>query len=647
MMPLESNGVPVDFEAMATLAAKAISASTGVGSAGVIRARLTRRGRGAWPLAELGGQWAPPPRRVRRAPAQYDLTGTYVTINEYAEGWDAWPDGVESPASLARHILRTHDPGKLLWSLARMNSLSSRIGNPPGLVEEYREYLPETWRPGFDKTMRAKTGGLGRIVTHRQPLLAAMRYVLTADGEDLKGTEPASPSTAVMLSHALAVELDRHHADDDEDSDELFMGLFPRWAVRTMVGASMLGSNVDTLDHLFRAFSLWRDCGPRLQRYRMDKEPAELLSEATGLELEIILDAGMMAWGYEDEWEPGQVQMRATVGEGEELPQEALDAFLEIVAATPEELRETFAGHTGPFDFFPLQDKPVLRLGDALIVLDKDFLVERFTTGLYHSVFAHQQDNSPNPHKLPMRWVQAFGEMFELSVEEQVLAMAPKEAGTKVAYTEEDLERSYGKGTKRPDVAVYYGHHLVVFEVVSGRMTIASRSQSDLEAFAKDTEKLVSKKFRQLGDACNKILTDETKLTGKPPTPHLKIVPVVVQADLFPSDALTLELVKKLADDAGLFGDPRIIEPSVIVPTELDMLEGLYDNKGIEPHVLLREWKRLPKKISLRDFLVAYKYGPGPEIYRSKRMIERMEAGTVEMQASAARLIEATRGPAE
>jgi hypothetical protein len=317
------------------------------------------------------------------------------------------------------------------------------------------------------------------------------------------------------------------------------------------------------------------------------------------------------------------------------------------VAATPEELRKAFAEHTGPFDYFPLQDKPVLRLGDDLIVLDKDFLVERFTTGLYHSVFAHEKANLPDPTKLPRRWVDAFGEMFELSVEDQVFAMAREEAGMQTIFTEEDMKRAYGEGTKRPDVLAYYGSYLVVFEVVSGRLTAAARSGGDLEAFARKTEELVLKKFRQLGNACNKIMADETKLTDKPPTPDLRIVPVVVQADLFPSDALTLELVKKLADDTGLFRDHRIVEPSVIIPTELDMLEGLYDQKGIEPHVPLREWKKLLKKVSLRDFLVVYKYGPGPEIYRSKRMTERMEAGFTEMQASAARLIEATRGPAK
>lgn len=622
----EHPGYPIGFEDAAALAAAAISAATGAASAEAIRNRLVR-GAGLWPLAEFGGQWAPPPRRLRQPPAQYDLKGTYMTIAEYAEGWDAWPDGVDSSASLARHILRTYDPGKLLWSLARMNALSSRIGNPPGLVEGYREHLPENWRPAFDRAMRAEGGGLGRIVAYRQPLLAAMRYVLTAPPEGLIGTEPASLSTAVMLSHAVGVELDRDHAveGEDEDPEELFMRLFPRWAVRMMVGASMLGANVDTLNHLFRALSLWRDCGSRLDRYRMDKEPAELLRDATGLEIEDILGAGMVAWAYEDSWEPGQVQMRATVGEDDELSQDALDTFLKIVAATPEELGEAFAEHTGPFDFFPLQGKPVLRLGDDLIVLDKDFLVERFTTGLYHSVFAHEKANLPDPTKLPRRWVDAFGEMFELSVEEQVLAMAPEVPGIKTVYTEEDLERAYGEGTSRPDVAVFYGRYLVIFEVVSGRLTAAARSGGDLETFARKTEELVSKKFRQLGRACNKILSDETRLTGKPPTPDLKIVPLVVQADLFPNDALTLELVKKLADDTGFFADPRIVEPSVIVPTELDMLEGLRDRLGVEPHAPLREWKRLPKKVSLRDFLVVHKYGPGPDIYHSERMTKRVE----------------------
>ena len=65
-----------------------------------------------------------------------------------------------------------------------------------------------------------------------------MRYVLTADQEDLKGTEYASLSTAMMLSHILAVDLDRDNADDDKDLEKLFIGLFPRWTVQASIDPS-------------------------------------------------------------------------------------------------------------------------------------------------------------------------------------------------------------------------------------------------------------------------------------------------------------------------------------------------------------------------------------------------------------------------
>lgn len=229
-----------------------------------------------------------------------------------------------------------------------------------------------------------------------------------------------------------------------------------------------------------------------------------------------------------------------------------------------------------------------------------------------------------------MGWVHAFSEMFELSVEEQVYAMAPEQSDKRTVYTEEDLREAYGDGTSTPDIMVYYGTYLMMFEVVSGRLTMAARSRGDLEDYERRMRELVQEKFKQLGVAANAILEDEAKLTGEAPMPSLKIVPVVVQADMIPGDALSLRVIKELADETGYFNDPRIVEPSSISSTELDMLEGLYDRKGIEPHVPIRAWKGLPTPIAFREFLVAWWYGPGPEIYRSKRMLSRIKDGVGE-----------------
>ena len=627
-------------EAATEIAAVAISAAVGRMSKRAIYISLMRGG--TWPLRDLGGPWAPPSIPGPRAPAQDDVTGTYMTLKDYVlspEDWNVMPEGVDSPASLARHVLRTHDPHKLLWSLARMNQLSSKLGNPSDLVEGYREYLPGEWRPAFDRAMRVGRkwgGGLGRVVAFRQPLLAAMRYVLTASADDLIGTGPAPLSAAVMLSHAIGVDLDRvsFEEEDPEDPEEAFMGAFPRWAHRTMAASALLGMEIDAYHSVFRTLSLWRDWGPRLKKYPLEKEPAELVRDATGLEVEDLLGVGILMWAHERSWTPESPRMSSTVSADGEISQETLDTFLRVTAATPEELGQNLAGHTGPYDFFSFQQKPVLRLNDDLVVLDNDFLLESVTSGLYHRVFIHEKAKLENPKKLPIKWTQAFGEMFELSVEEQVRAMAPH---PNAVFTEEDLERAYGEAGRRPDIGVYYGRHLVLFEVVSGRLQAKARSGGDLKAFEDDVEKLLRKKFRQLGDAANRILAAENRLTGRPPTPGLRIVPVVVQPDLFPSDALTLELQDRVAERTGFFESPNVLLPAAILAAELDMLEGLLDRRGVEPHVPLRAWNSLPKKISLLTFLIS-KYGNAYETFRSARITERVEAGFGDIETRAAQL---------
>lgn len=117
----------------------------------------------------------------------------------------------------------------------------------------------------------------------------------------------------------------------------------------------------------------------------------------------------------------------------------------------------------------------------------------------------------------------------------------------------------------------------------------------------------------------------------------MQIMPVVVQPDLFPSDALTPELQDHVAKGIGLFKDPNVLLPSAILAAELDMLEGLLDRRGVEPHVPLRAWKGLPEKISLLTFLIS-RYGNAYETFRLARITERVEAGFGDIETRAARL---------
>lgn len=184
---------PFDFEGAARLSSRILSLLMGVD--GTVLYTLMASSAMAQDLNDL-------------PPAQDAYVGTYITVDEYAD-WDALPKGINSPEDLAAHIIASCDFEKLMWSLARMNHFASKLAKPPGLVEGYRQSLPESWKEPFNRALHGKTGGLGRFIAARQPLLAAMRAVLTTPLEGLCGTGLATLSDAVRLSHAVAVRLER------------------------------------------------------------------------------------------------------------------------------------------------------------------------------------------------------------------------------------------------------------------------------------------------------------------------------------------------------------------------------------------------------------------------------------------------------
>ncbi len=71
----------------------------------------------------------------------------------------------------------------------------------------------------------------------------------------------------------------------------------------------------------------------------------------------------------------------------------------------------------------PIQARPLLRLGDDVVVLDERYLIERVTRGLYWLVHDHEkQVHGENARRA---WTQVWGEMIETRVEDQLRQMAP------------------------------------------------------------------------------------------------------------------------------------------------------------------------------------------------------------------------------
>jgi len=247
-------------------------------------------------------------------------------------------------------------------------------------------------------------------------------------------------------------------------------------------------------------------------------EPAELLREATGLEVEDLLALGFAAWAHSTQWEPDRPLLLDFGMDGVAMDEEKIEAFLGLVAATPEELRGGLARSTSPYDFLAIQQKPITRLGNGLLVLDERYLWERFTSGLFWVVHDHLKFVLGNEQERD-RWTEAYGKMVEMMVEDRVRSMAPVTPGAdreRAFYTEEDFARTYGEGVSRVDATVDFGHHLVLFEVVGGQLSTGTRMHGEIRWFEKDTKTLVVEKCEQLEGSAKAVLKDAGKLTGAP-----------------------------------------------------------------------------------------------------------------------------------
>ena len=126
----------------------------------------------------------------------------------------------------------------------------------------------------------------------------------------------------------------------------------------------------------------------------------------------------------------------------------------------------------------PLQARPLLRLGDDVVVLDERYLIERVTRGLYWLVHDHEK----NVHGESARgsWTQVWSEMVETRVEDQLRRMAPSLfGGGRAFFTEEDLQSAFPR-TKNCDAGIDFGGDVVLAEVVSGTVKVQTRELADV-----------------------------------------------------------------------------------------------------------------------------------------------------------------------
>lgn len=556
-------------------------------------------------------------RDFPRGPSPLDYTGVYIVLEDYLE-FSNRDLGLEIPTSfLIQFFARQLPRSELLGFLVMLDHCFFHLDDLQYLTEHYPQFWEPVTRARLEVALRKLPGGPAKQFLSRQAILAAMRTVLSLD-DPQPTVQRVVPEivVAVLLVHAVASSLS---AEGRESEDML--GASPAHLALEVIQNELFHQPDDTASLIDRQIRLWREFGSQLMRETPRLNPADMLLDATGLEIEDILALGIGLHAHRVQWKNSK-PLWFSDDFNSVLPRTQIEKFLSQVSATGEAFHASLGDVSAPWDFMVFHEKPVFRDGNRLLVLDENLLLDRIFNGLYWMVHEHEREIAGEEGWLA--WTRVYGEMVELLVEDQLGRMAPRmlSSSDRTYYSEEDFKRAY-KG-KICDVTIDYGSEACLVEIVSGQLTRGSRFEGSVESFKRDTVKLVLKKVCQLDESARSFLNDPQALTGfsnTPGLPSVRIVPVVVVGGGYPVNPITIQYIASEMMKRNLLDDARIAPLSIIDLSELEMLESVVE-QGQSLPAMLRAWHESTlATMPLRNFLI-YRYESNANDFRPTRMKE-------------------------
>jgi len=475
--------------------------------------------------------------------------------------------------------------------LAALNR-AARFRDP---VFEYQERFLRRLGPGLRivvaSVLAGGVDGRSRWFLARQPALRAMRMVLAgpapAQEPDqrvaalLAGIDPET--AAMMLVHVAADAL----RGQQPDGEARFGGTSESLAIELACN-QIFNEPHDVGGMVSRTWALWNRHAADLQRAKLDKPPLDLLKDATELELAQVLALGFACWAmttHDRVNGPVRINPFTLV----KLPRETVERFLALFATTPEELASDLAACKLPWQMLPLQTRPLLRIGDEVVVLDEPFLLEAVTTGLYWRVSDHVRQSDSDAWR---PWSVAYAEMVEALAEELIKALAPTLLdGSSAFFTEEDIKAAFAtrKGTPpNIDAGVDFGMGVTLFEIVNKHMSLQARS-GEMEAFKTDVDQAVITKAGQLDGTVALLRRDPQPPASPLKEPADTVFPIVVCGNHFPVNPVTRNYVEECLQGKGILQAPGIKPLAVIDLDELESCVSLAKAGVLLPQ-LLADW---------------------------------------------------------
>jgi hypothetical protein len=510
-----------------------------------------------------------------------NFSGQFVVLSDY---FSAASDDQLDNKGLADSVRSLAVTGSTRESLRQLSVLSHFAHKPSDqleVVQAYSESLDDEVRPRFDALPE------GWRVFGTQPVLKAIAAVMMEIDSTRRYPSQGMMHSAILLTHSVGEQLQRH--ERIHSSGKLIGGLDEELVLTHVAAVSLYYTQLPNV-MLLRQEQLWERYGHLASQHFDGKSATDLLREATGLDLLEILALGSFLNIASVDWAKfGGLTNR--LGGFSGISREKVARFEALVSLTAAGFKEKIEdAPESTWDLSVFEEYPVVKIYDDLLVLDESLLWRRITTGLYWFVFDHlKRTRGKSGWRL---WTQAWGDIVEAAVLDLLTPFANvDEFGKSIIWDEHDLEQVYGSDVKHADFVLVVGSNLLVVEVVSGQLTVGTRSKLDRQAFDSDIEKLFTKKARQLDETIGCIEEGAAALLGHDLPEDWKVIPIIVAAFGFPFFKPVISHVNAVAAREGLLQSPRIERFCILDLREIELLESAAE-QGQNVGESLVTWQR-------------------------------------------------------
>ncbi len=415
---------------------------------------------------------------------------------------------------------------------------------------------------------------------------------------------PASGVTLRSVPLWLLSIQDALGRDDSEVTGTIEGVLGDPKTITALLRTQVFSTKVE-LATLLAVFQLrWRDL-PRAEvqsRRYVDLEAT--FRRATGAKLDDLVSVGIALWAGSGQ---GLGPVLAAPQLSLRLPQKRIAAALRLLAASPATLRQAIEADERTLDaawsFDAIRRYPVVRLRGRLLVLSRRLLLERVFGGIRYDIESELRRLGRD--RDATRAMAFWQSMCERDARLSLASVAPAEGPSKRLYVEAELKAAFGTANKTADVAIDYPGAWVVCEVTTAKLSRESVIGGSIDAFNRDLRRTIDVKARQLEATIAELMRDESRLTGYPPSPRSRFVPVLVMAEGFPVNPITSLAIEERLKKADILQGPKIAPLHVIDRDELSMVEGLAEHQGASfDDILARHERAAFRRMGLRDWLL-------------------------------------------